>query len=77
MEVLLASSGPEHSSVIGATEISEIDHQELAKSRLFSTRDQKANRISKKQCTSNALQQVYLYCSQRMGRIKVTMTYWP
>ena len=38
MEVLLASSGSEHSSVIVATEISEIDHQVLAKSQLFSTR---------------------------------------
>lgn len=53
MEVLLASSGSEHSSVIVATEISEIDHQVLAKSQLFSTRDQRANRISKKQYTSN------------------------
>jgi hypothetical protein len=52
MGVLLASSGSEHSSVIVATEISEIDHQVLAKSQLFSTRDQRANRISKKQYTS-------------------------
>jgi hypothetical protein len=77
--VLQASSGSERSSVIVATELSEIEHQVLAMSQFFSTRDQKANRISKKQTTFNALQQAsyYLYtiyCRQRMGRSKVTMT---
>jgi hypothetical protein len=78
VEELRASSVSEQSIVFVAIAISETEHQVLEKSQFFSTRGPEANRTSKKQCTlkrtTTLVTNYTIYCSQRMGSIKVTMT---
>ncbi len=61
-----------------AIAIPETEHQVLEKSQFFSTRGPEANHTSKKQRTlkrtTTYVTNYIIYCSQRMGSIKVTIT---